>query len=258
MPEEIKVPGVGGVDRKWVLAGGAAVAGIVVFAYMRQRSQAGEEELAEEGDQYAAGDDYTPDAYIGATQPGGETYDPNAGETNTPTTNAEWSQRVVEALTSMSGYTNEMASQTVGKYLAGNPLTLSEKILIQTAIALVGNPPAGAIPIFDVPVPTTPTPTPTPTATKLAKPTLRMSVGNPRNTIYALSWGKVPGTAYYQVKREMGPGSPAYGNQVGTSRNVGPLRRRYTYQYRVRAISVTPGKTSSDWSSPVRWKVPAR
>lgn len=253
---DVKVPGVGGVDRKWVLAGGAAVAGIVVYAYWR-RSQATMEEPAGEGDEYVAGDEYTPDAYVGATQPGGESYDPNAGETNTPTTNAEWAQRVVEALTSMSGYTPEMASQTVGKYLAGQPLTLAEKILIQTAIALVGNPPAGAIPIFDIPTPTAPTPTPTPVATKLAKPVLRMGVGDPRNTIYQLAWTKIPGAAFYTVKREMGPGSPAYANVVGTARKVGPLKRRYTYQYRVRAISVTPGKTSSDWSAPVRWKVPA-
>jgi hypothetical protein len=251
---DVKVPGVGGVDRKWVLAGGAAVAGIVVFAYMRQRSQAGEEELAEEGDQYAAGDDYTPDAYIGATQPGGESYDPNAGETNLPTTNAEWSQRVVEALTSMSGYTPEMASQTVGKYLAGNPLTLAEKILIQTAIALVGNPPAGAIPIFDVPVPTTPTPTPT-TPTKLATPTMRASAGDPRNTNYALSWSKVTGATHYLVKRERGPGvNPLYRIVRGTGYRTHPLARRWVYQYRVQAQA--PGKTSSNWSNPVRFKVP--
>lgn len=257
MPESANVPGVGKVDRKWILAGGAAVAGIVLFAYWRN-SRVPDEEAPEEGAEYATGDQWTPDAYIGATAPGGESYDPNDGTTNRPGTNDEWSQRVVEALVSMAGYTNEMASQTVGKYLAGNPLTLSERILIQTAIALVGNPPSGAIPIFDIPTPTTPNPTPTPGSTKLAKPTLKMSVGNPRNTYYQLDSSKVPGAAYYVFKREAGPGSPTSAAQVGTSRRVGPLKRRYTYQYRVRAISVTPGKTSSDWSNPVRWKVPAK
>lgn len=253
---DVKVPGVGGVDRKWVLAGGAAVAGIVVFAYIR-RSQAGAEEPAGEGDEYVQGDEWTPDAYIGATQPGGETYDPNAGETNLPTNNAEWAQRVVEALTSMSGYTPEMASQTVGKYLAGNPLTLAEKILIQTAIALVGNPPSGAIPIFDIPTPTTPTPTPTPTPTKLATPTMRASAGDRSNTNYALAWSKVPGATHYLVKRERGPGvNPLYRIVRGTGYRTHALSRRWVYQYRVQAQAV--GKASSSWSNPVSFKVPAK
>jgi hypothetical protein len=251
MPEpQVTVPAVGKVDRKWVLAGLAAVSGIVVYAYWR-RSQAAEEPAPEEGDQYAAGDDYTPDAYIGATQPGGETYDPNDTDTNVPTTNAEWSQRVIDALESV-GYDRAAAAQTVGKYLAGQPLNVTEKLTIQVAIAMLGNPPAGSLPIISAP--DTPTPTPTPTSNKLATPALRMGVGDPRNTYYQLTWTKVPGAVTYGLKREL-PSSMATGIMLpGTTRRVGPLRRGYEYQYRVQAHA--PGKLPSNWSNPVRWKVP--
>lgn len=247
---DVKLPAVGKVDRKWVLAGGAAVAGIVVFAYWRNSQIP--EEVPGEGDQYAAGDDYTPDAYIGATQPGGETYDPNDGETNIPTTNAEWSQRVIDALESV-GYDRAKAAQTVGKYLSGQPLDTAEKLIIQVAIAMLGNPPAGALPIISAP--STPT-TPPPVTAQLATPTLRMGVGNPRNTYYDLAWNKIPGATHYLVKREL-PSSMAASVVIGgTTRRVGPLKRRYEYQYRVQAQAV--GKKSSAWSNPVRWKVPAK
>jgi hypothetical protein len=152
---DVKVPGVGNVDRKWVFAGLAASAGIVVYAYWR-RSQAPAESPVE-GDQYATGDEYTPDAYIGATSPGGETYDPNDIETNIPTTNAEWSQRVIDALESV-GYDRMKAATTVGKYLGGQPLDATEKLIMQVALAMLGNPPAGALPIISAPAGTTPPP----------------------------------------------------------------------------------------------------
>jgi hypothetical protein len=163
---DVKLPGVGNVDRKWVLAGGAAVAGIVVFAYWRNSRLP--TDPAVEGDQYATGDNYTPDAYVGAVQPGGETYDPNDGTTNVPTTNAEWSQLVIDALESV-GYDRAKAAQTVGKYLAGQPLDTSEKLIIQVAIAMLGNPPAGALPIISAPASTT-TPPPSGTPKPAPKP----------------------------------------------------------------------------------------
>ena len=253
--KDVNVPAVGKVDRKWLLAGGAAVAGIAVYAYWRSSRVA--PATPGEGDQYAAGDDYTPDAYVGATAPGGETYDPNDGTTNIPTTNAEWSQRVVDALVSMAGYTPELASQTVGKYLAGQPLTLGETMLIQTAIALMGNPPAGALPIISAPTAGGVVPTPTPTATKLTRPVLRVGAGDPRNTIYQLACNKVPGAIYYDWKRTAGPGAPTSYRTIGPARKTAPLQRGAHYSYQVRAIA-PPGKTSSDPSNTVSFTVPRR
>jgi hypothetical protein len=250
LAENVNVPAVGKVDRKWVIAGLGGVAAIVIYAYWR-RAQAPEEDPAEEGDEYAAGDEWSPDAYIGATQPGGATYQPEETDTDV-NTNAEWAQRVVDLLEGV-GYDRNLAAATIGKYLAGQPLTTTEKILVQAAIGLLGNPPGGAIPIFSLPTPTTPTPT-TPSGTKLATPRLSANAGDRRNTNYALSWTKVPGAAYYTLKRELGPGSPTSLNVVGTSRRTPALKRNYTYQYRIQAHG--PGKKPSDWSAPVRFKVP--
>ena len=170
MPENVKVPGVGNVDRKWVIAGLGGVAAIVVYAYWR-RSQAPEEEPLGEGETYL-GDEWSPDAYIGADTPGGQTYTPEVRD-DIVNTNAEWAQRVVDLLEGV-GYDRNLAAATIGKYLAGQPLTATEKILVQAAIGLLGNPPAGAIPIWSIPTPPT---TPTPTT---PKPTPKPGTDTPR------------------------------------------------------------------------------
>lgn len=254
MPDaQVNVPAVGKVDRKWVLAGLAAVSGIVVYAYWR-RSQA-PVEAPGEGDEFVTGDDWSPDAYIGATAPGGANFDPGDVEDQTPTTNAEWSQRVVDLLEGV-GYDRNKAAATVGKYLSGQPLDGTEKLIIQTAIALLGNPPAGALPIIPA-VGTPPTTTPPSTVTKLTRPTLRVGVGNPRNTIYQLSCNRVAGAIGYMWKRSAGPGAGATFMTAGPARKTPPLQRGSRYSYQVRAIA-PPGKTSSDWSNTVTFTVPKR
>jgi hypothetical protein len=250
MAENVNVPGVGNVDRKWVIAGLGGVAAVVVYAYWR-RSQAVEEEPLGEGETYA-GDEWSPDAYIGADTPGGQTYTPEIQD-DTVNTNAEWAQRVVDLLEGV-GYDRNVAAATIGKYLAGQPLTTTEKILVQAAIGLLGNPPGGAIPIFSLP---TPTPTPTPTTTKLSRPTLRIGAGLRSNTIYQLACNKVPGAIYYEWQRSSGPGAPTSVRTIGPARKTPSLKRGSRYTYRVRAIA-PPGKTSSDWSNSVSFTVPKR
>lgn len=258
MPEQVNVPAVGKVDRKWVFAGLAAAAGIAVYAYWRragadQGPAPGSDEQLD-----AAGyvpSDWSPDAYVGADAPGGATYDPTTTDT-TPLTNAEWTQRVVDMLESV-GIDRTKAATTIGKFLSGQPLDASEKLIVQTAIALLGNPPAGALPIISAPG--TPTTTPPSTATKLAKPALRYSVGDPRNTNYALAWTRIPGAAYYLLQRSAGPGAPTSLGVIGTSRRTPPLKRGSRYSYRVRAIAVPgTGKASSDWSNTVSFTVPTK
>lgn len=253
MAEQVKVPGAGKVNRTWLFAGAAAVAGIVVYAYWKRASQPAE--LPGEGEA-TAGDQWSPDAYTGAGigAPGGETYDPNDVTSRyvAPVTNAEWTQRVVDMLAN-AGFDLTYAASTIGKYLSGQALTAAEKILVQTGLAMMGNPPAGSLPVISAPEPTA-----TPTTTALAKPALRSSPGDPRNTNYALSWTKVSGAAYYLLQRSAGPGSPTSIAVIGTYRRTPPLKRGATYSYRVKAISVTPGKKSSDWSNTVRFTVPRR
>jgi hypothetical protein len=153
-----------------------------------------------------------------------------------------------------AGFDLTYAASTIGKYLSGQALTAAEKILVQTGLAMMGNPPAGALPVISAPEPTT---TPT-TTTALTAPTLRASPGDPSNTNYALAWNKIPGAAYYILQRSSGPGSPTSIALIGTYRRTPALKRGATYGYRVKAISVNPAKKSSGWSNTVHFTVPRR
>jgi len=211
MPDpQVNVPAVGKVDRKWVMAGLAASAGIVVYAYWRRSQTA--ETPATEGDQYAAGDEWSPDAYAGAVAPGGETYDPGGVEV-APLTNAEWTQRVIDLLDG-AGFERNFAATTVGKYLAGQQLNTAEKLLMQTAIALLGYPPSGAIPIQSAPEPVVP-----PVSSPLAAPVLSVRrVGGGR---YIMTWSKVSDATGYQLRWVVG-------HRGGAIRTLGPNSFSYT------------------------------
>jgi hypothetical protein len=154
MPDTVKLPVIGPTKKGWVWAGGLAVAGAVIYSYWRSSTTPvaapGEGELTTDDLAYT-GD---VDAFAGARTPGGETYDPSIPGDGPPTTNAEWTQRVIDSLEGV-GYTRDMAANTIGKYLSGQPLTAAERILIQAAIAIWGNPPAGALPMIDAPTPPT-------------------------------------------------------------------------------------------------------
>jgi hypothetical protein len=245
---EVNVPGIGGVKRGWLIIGGLAVSAGVIYAYWR--SSAGGTVPPSEGDILAEDLAYEPDAYAGATLPGGAAYDPDSEGNQTPLTNAEWTQRVVDMLVNISGYDPMQASTTVGKYLSGQPLTPAEKLLIQTAIALLGPPPAGQLPMIDAGTPPTGT-TPPATGTKLATPTgLRVTVNRPG--YFEFVWTRVPGATFYLVKKER-PGADSTGPTV-TTKKVGRHRERrgMTFWYRVQAHS--PGKTPSSWSGPLTFK----
>jgi hypothetical protein len=245
MPDTVKVPGAGNVNKQWLWVGLAAVSGIAVYAYWRR----GTETPAPGEGEYSAGDQWSPDAYAGADAPGGETYDPNEVTSRfiAPVTNAEWTQRVVDMLAN-AGYDITFAASVIGKYLSGQALTAAEKLVAQTGIAMMGNPPAGALPIISAPEPTAGS------ATKLSKPTMRASAGDPRNTNYALAWNAVSGAAFYLVERT----SPNRRTVValGTSRRTPALQRGTRYSYRVKAISRRPDRSSSDWSNTVSFTVP--
>jgi hypothetical protein len=197
---EVKIVGIGKIPRSWLLAGGAAVAGIVVYAYIRRSRVAPELEPGSEEQLDAAGyvpSDWSPDAFVGATTPGGAAYDPQVDRLDV-TTNAEWSQRVIDLLTDV-GYDRTKAATTIGKYLSGQPLDGVEKLIVQTAIAMLGNPPAGALPIISLPsaYPTTPsTPTTAPPPPSLA---VRPAIGKGSGR-YVATWGSVPGATGYQFR----------------------------------------------------------
>jgi hypothetical protein len=247
MAESVKLPVIGQVNRRWVYVGGAAIAGFVGYAWWTRARGVPEPEVLPE--------DIPQDREPPATVVGTEDFtSPEAAAIIN--TNAEWYTAAVEYLVGTGGFEFAFTTVTLGKFLARRELTAAEADLVQAAKGAMGEPPQGGPwPIIRVTGPAAPS---TPTApTTLAAPVLRFGAGDPRNTYYQLSWTKVPGAQRYLVKRERGPGvNPIYGMQTGTTRRVGPLQRRWVYQYRVQAQAT--GKASSPWSNPVSWKVPAR
>ena len=247
MPDanEVKIVGIGKIPRSWLLAGGAAIAGIVVYAYIRRSRAAPDVEPGSDEQLDEAGyvpSDWSPDAFVGAQAPGGAAFDPQVDRLDV-TTNAEWSQRVIDLLTDV-GYDRTKAAQTIGKYLSGQALDGTEKLIIQTAIAMLGNPPAGALPIISQqgPYPTVPS---TPT-TALAPPSLAVRPGMGKGTgRYVLAWGSSPGATGYQVRWVVGHvgGIPRPLPATQHSYTTAPAPKRGHLAFEVRATA--PAKSSS-------------
>lgn len=135
------LPVIGTVERRWVLAGAALVAGIVGYAYYKRRQSSAA--AAATAIDPATGLPYTAESMSA----GGSYSNPNPGAvgaatvtgTTQITTDAQWSQQVLQQL---AGIIDTTALATaLGKYLAGQPLTTDESLWIRTAWALVGHPP---------------------------------------------------------------------------------------------------------------------
>lgn len=246
MADQVKIPGIGQVDKKYVYIGGAVVAGIVVYAYWRANQAANSEPTTS---------DYTGEAIDGTDFGGTEySYDGAVGEytgatgsqppvnvdTNPlPSTNAEWATQAVDKLTDV-GYDSITASAAIGKYLARLDLTEAQADIVRQAVALLGMPPSGDFPIKVAPItPTTPTPTnPTPTdpsGASLAGPTGLTTWGNgaSKQTV-PLKWNPVPGADYYRVYRA----GVAYniGSSEDTQITIGGLKPNTSYTFHVRAV----------------------
>ncbi len=245
MPQ-VNVPGIGPVDKKYVYAGVAVTAGIVGFAYWRARNAASEpttsdytsgEELATEN-AYASGSDYAYDGgvseYSGATgsqTPVNQDYNP------APSTNAEWAQRAVEALSAV-GVETLAASAAIGRYIAGLTLTEAQADYIRQARALLGPLPSGDLAIKVAPTQTTPTPndpTPTPDATPGKVTGLKTWGNGPSKLTVPLTWTKVPGAHSYRVYRK----GVAYnvGTSLDNQTTIGGLTKNTTYTFYVAAVS---------------------
>jgi hypothetical protein len=225
VPEQVNVPAVGRVDRKWVIAGLGVSAGIVAYAWWR-RSSVAEAPVPGEGD-LAAEDLYGTagtggqgiDAYQGAAV-GGASYSGQPAGEGPPLTNAEWAQRVVDLLEGV-GFERNFAATTIGKYLSGNALTTAEKLLVQAAVGLLGYPPAGALPIISAPATPTPTPTPTPTAPTTVSPPATVSARAASGGRWVITWSGVSGATGYQLRSVTGhTGDPI--------RSVSASTRSYT------------------------------
>lgn len=146
MTETVDLPVAGPVKKQWVIVGGAAVAGIVGYAWWKYYRDGGAGEGPVELDPGFA--DYDGGLYTGtpgtttpglAYNPPGDTTDP---DDLPPTTNAVWTVRGVDYLQNL-GFDPQLVAVTLGKYLARVPVTAAEADIIRTAEGAIGKPPVG-------------------------------------------------------------------------------------------------------------------
>lgn len=239
MTTDIKIPGIGPVDKKYVYAGGALVAGIVVYAYWNaSRSANAEPETsdytgeAEDGSDYAYDDSV--DEYTGAT---GSQPPVNVDTNPLPSNNAEWTTQAIDKLTDI-GYDGITVSIALGKYLARQDLTASQADIVRQATALLGNPPVGEYTIkvgeSTTPPPTTTNPPPV-SGSSLPAPTGLTTWGNGASRLTVpLKWNAVPGASYYRVYRS--GVSENINSSQDTQTTIGGLQANKSYTFHVRAV----------------------
>lgn len=149
--ESIDVPAVGNVKREYVYAGGALVAGIAGYAWWHARggSSSGKQLVVNGNDVIPATDRVTP--------PSGDSNVNVDGTNGKITTNAQWTQFVLDKLAAY-GIDPAVASSSLGKWLsrAVGGYTATDVEAIQRAVGVAGYPPEGGP--WNIPAVSTPTP----------------------------------------------------------------------------------------------------
>lgn len=228
----VKIPGIGPVEKKWVYIGGAAVAGIVGYAYwtrVRESEPEVSDYTGEATGEYAY--DGSVDEYVnpgGSEAPVEEDYNP------APSNNVEWGQKATSILIDL-GYEPIAAGIAVGQYLLRQKLAVTQAEMIRTATGQLGPPPSGTFPIDT---------TPTPPATQYpAGTTLKGATGlkqvSSTNTSIGLDWNEVDGAVGYFMYVE-GHGKP-YGYSRTSNGIMGGLPKRGAYTVYVRAVGADDG-----------------
>jgi hypothetical protein len=147
-----------------------------------------------------------------------EPYYSTAPTTQSPTTNAAWSQYVQQQLATI-GYDPETVAGAIGAYLAQIPLTPTQAGIVQVALAECGPPPQGEYSI--IPQGTgsgtgtgTGTTTPTSGGPVTVAPTGFRVVSVTGNNVN-LAWNPVAGATGYVIAYGPTSGSQAYKQGVG-------------------------------------------
>jgi len=224
---DVQVPKIGPVRRTYVIAGGVAVAGYVLWRYWQASRASTDTSSADSTDAADSTGSYGIDDGTGS----GGYYDPNAGGIAGDTTvgdgvistDQQWYQAALLALED-AGYDTGAGALALGKYLRSEPLTSSEQDMVKVALAAAGNPPSGARAIV---TDTSPTPS------GLTAPTNLRSGGTPTSAAIPLAWNSVAGASGYVVYR----GSAQVATVSGTSYTVGSLSPSTSYPFTVRATN---------------------
>lgn len=211
---EVKIPGIGNVDQKWVWVGGALVVGVVGYAYIRQ-SRAASDDAIDDMDT----DDYTTDEYPygeafatdyaydgGYPSYGGGYYPPppvsgDPFQERDPINDMEWVARVIEYLQSL-GVDGQTASLAVSKYRLKECLTGAQADIVRQAVGRWSVPPQS--PNLTIIVCTTPPPGAPPPPTGGTPSSVLPAPGGLHPTTVTrssirMAWSPVNGAVKYNV-----------------------------------------------------------
>lgn len=131
----VKVPGIGPTSKRTIYYGAAAVAVIVVGAYLyKARKSSGTVVATDPATGTATGG-----AYVNPAP--SRTVDATIGDPGLITTDDQWSNAVAPMLIS-ADWDAQYVYLTLGKYLAGVELTSDEAALIRAAWGMKGHPPS--------------------------------------------------------------------------------------------------------------------
>lgn len=260
MAEVVKVPIVGNVKKPLLYAGGAAVAGIVGYAWWTAGSRAAEDEgFAVE----LPVDEFTPPTVVDSgISVGGATPTPGIAENN-----LEWTNLAREVAAGL-GYSTTVIASGLTKYLAKQPLTQSEASMIRAVVNILGPPPNnGPFPITEAlpepppphqeppptqPPPTQPPPTQPPPAGPPPTPT-RFAAGGAKQSVW-LAWDPSPGATSYEVIRMTNRGNDTPWFPVGnTTALVLPQLVSVDTQYAYAVRAHGPGGYSAPAHSEPVW-----
>lgn len=248
MPSEIKVPGIGPVDKKYVYIGAAGIAGYVGYMYWRNRQAATTTDTSsttdttstdtgasDTGASYDPGYNYSAyaDTYGSApyyNSPSG--YPIYNQPINQVTNNGEWAADAESKLTD-NGVDALQASSAIGRFLAGLCLSEAQADIVRQAEGFSGAPPQGSFSVKICPPSGGSGSSGGSTGGTLPGPgdLHATAVGS---TTCDLAWLRVPGAISYHLYDRRH--SHAIGTSSGTHKHVHGMARHADYYFHVRAV----------------------
>lgn len=237
----VDVPGVGGVDKRVLLAVGGAGAAFLGWKWYQARGAAAYDPDTEPVDPGMEDPGVLP-SVAGAVRPDND-YGLDDVSTNTTdsygfkgTTNSQWTQYASQQLSQGSdAWPFATIATALGKFIANKALTTQEQEIVQAAIGLAGYPPEGShvvIPGGDTKVTVAPT---------------GLKVTGTTTTTVSLSWNRVAGADSYRVYRSGASTNVGATDGGNTTITISGLQPNTDYSFQVAADSFgdVPGPKSS-------------
>lgn len=242
LPAGVWIGGLGvlvlvGLKAKGLLTGGSSTAGTIDPA-SGQTYQAEAYDVAS-GATYAS--EYNTLKNAGSSGTG-----PSTSQTQTFSTNSDWSNAAVNFLVSI-GYSGTAATAAIQQYLTGQVPTAAQQQMVDAAIKYLGSPPQQPTPSGGTAPPPPPPPgPPPPPSSGLHAPVGFKTTDQPGTGSIDLSWGAVPGATGYVVAWSGGGGKGSERYTTTHGRLTLPKQgTRYTATVEATATGKTSPKSNS-------------